>query len=73
MARLYAAVDEDRQRLATLLERLNWLEAKWEDTGDPKATAVRELIDVHASGRADRGSALWSLLTLEVFLRKQGW
>jgi asparagine synthase (glutamine-hydrolysing) len=31
--------------------------------------AVGALIDEHLSGRADNGNALWTLLTLEVFLR----
>lgn len=45
MAALYAAVDEDRARLTVLLERLKWLEAKWEGSADPKAAQVRALID----------------------------
>jgi hypothetical protein len=45
MAHLYADVDEDRARLAELLQRLEWLEAKWEGSADPKATEVRRLID----------------------------
>ena len=36
---------------------------------EPVETMVRE----HQAGRADHGHALWSLLTLEVFLRRQGW
>ena len=27
----------------------------------------------HASGRRDHGQVLWMLLTLEVFLRREGW
>ena len=35
--------------------------------------AVDALIAEHLSGRRNRGGALWTLLTLEVFLRKQEW
>ncbi|HEV2994090.1 MAG TPA: asparagine synthase C-terminal domain-containing protein, partial [Acidimicrobiia bacterium] len=35
--------------------------------------AVRELVAEHQAGAADHGHALWTLLTLEVFLRAQGW
>ena len=35
--------------------------------------AVDALITSHLDGRANRGHALWTLLTLELFLRKQGW
>jgi asparagine synthase (glutamine-hydrolysing) len=35
--------------------------------------AVRSLIAEHAHGRADHAHALWTLLTLEVFLRREGW
>jgi asparagine synthase (glutamine-hydrolysing) len=31
---------------------------------------IRELFDDHVSGRADRGHQLWTLLTLELWLRK---
>ena len=31
------------------------------------------LLARHASGRADHGQALWMLLTLELFLRREGW
>jgi hypothetical protein len=37
-----------------------------------RGEAVDALIAEHAGGR-NRGGALWTLLTLEVFLRKQGW
>jgi asparagine synthase (glutamine-hydrolysing) len=32
--------------------------------------AVRDLVEQHVSGRADRGHQLWTLLTLELWLRK---
>jgi asparagine synthase (glutamine-hydrolysing) len=32
--------------------------------------AVRAIVDEHLSGRADRGHELWTLLTLELWLRK---
>jgi asparagine synthase (glutamine-hydrolysing) len=35
--------------------------------------ALREMIDEHRRGAADHGNALWTLLTLEVFLRREGW
>jgi asparagine synthase (glutamine-hydrolysing) len=35
--------------------------------------AVDELLAEHDAGRRDHGNALWTLLTLEVFLRGQGW
>ena len=35
--------------------------------------AVDELLAEHGTGRRDRGHALWTLLTLEVFLRREGW
>ncbi len=46
--------------------------------GRPRATAsagraIDGLIAEHADGRRNRGGALWTLLTLEVFLRKQDW
>ena len=44
-AKLQAAVEFDRDRLLTLLQRLQWLEEMLADQGDPKAQAVRELIE----------------------------
>jgi asparagine synthase (glutamine-hydrolysing) len=38
-----------------------------------KAGAVDALLAEHAAGRRRRGHALWTLLTLEVFLRREGW
>ena len=35
-----------------------------------RAGAVRAIHDEHVSGRADRGHQLWTLLTLELWLRK---
>jgi len=35
--------------------------------------AVDRVLHEHATGVRDHGHALWVLLTLEVFLRKQGW
>jgi asparagine synthase (glutamine-hydrolysing) len=35
--------------------------------------AVDALLAEHQSGRRDHGHALWALLTLEVFLRREGW
>ncbi len=35
--------------------------------------AVDALLAEHASGARDRGQTLWTLLTLEVFLRREGW
>ncbi len=35
--------------------------------------AVDDLIAEHQSGRVGHGNALWTLLTLEIFLRKEGW
>jgi asparagine synthase (glutamine-hydrolysing) len=35
--------------------------------------AVNALLAEHASGARRRGGALWTLLTLEVFLRREGW
>jgi asparagine synthase (glutamine-hydrolysing) len=35
--------------------------------------AVRAMVDEHRRGAADHGNALWTLLTLEVFLRREGW
>jgi asparagine synthase (glutamine-hydrolysing) len=34
---------------------------------------VRALLAQHMSGRANHGHAIWTLLTLEVFLRREGW
>jgi asparagine synthase (glutamine-hydrolysing) len=34
---------------------------------------VRSLLAEHQSGVADLGHAIWTLLTLEVFLRREGW
>lgn len=35
--------------------------------------ALQAMLDEHRSGRASHGMALWTLLTLEVFLRTNGW
>jgi asparagine synthase (glutamine-hydrolysing) len=35
--------------------------------------ALDRLIAEHASGARDHGHSLWTLLTLEVFLRREGW
>jgi len=35
--------------------------------------AVRSLVAEHMSGRANSGHGIWTLLTLEVFLRQEGW
>lgn len=35
--------------------------------------AVRALVAGHMSGEADHGHSIWTLLTLEVFLRQEGW
>jgi asparagine synthase (glutamine-hydrolysing) len=37
------------------------------------AEAIDRMVGEHMSGRADHGHALWTLLTLEEFLRKRGW
>jgi asparagine synthase (glutamine-hydrolysing) len=37
------------------------------------ATALEEIVARHRAGAEDNGHALWTLLTLEVFLRAQGW
>jgi asparagine synthase (glutamine-hydrolysing) len=37
------------------------------------AAPIDALLAAHASGRADHGQTLWMLLTLEVFLRREGW
>jgi asparagine synthase (glutamine-hydrolysing) len=34
--------------------------------------ALRAMVDEHRRGAADHGNALWTLLTLEVFLRREG-
>ncbi|MHB8670392.1 MAG: asparagine synthase-related protein, partial [Acidimicrobiales bacterium] len=34
---------------------------------------VRAMVAEHRAGTVDHGHALWALLTLEVFLRQQGW
>jgi len=34
---------------------------------------IRRMVTEHAAGRANHGQGLWTLLTLEVFLRSQGW
>ena len=35
--------------------------------------AVRAMADAHRRGAANHGHALWTLLTLETFLRREGW
>lgn len=35
--------------------------------------AVEDLLTTHALGKANLGHAIWTLVTLEVFLRQQGW
>ena len=37
-----------------------------------RVDGVQQLYDEHVSGRADRGHQLWTLLTLELWLRKHG-
>jgi asparagine synthase (glutamine-hydrolysing) len=37
------------------------------------ADAVDHLIGEHQARRRNHGHALWTLLTLEVFLRREGW
>ena len=37
------------------------------------APAVRAMADAHRRGAANHGHALWTLLTLETFLRREGW
>ena len=44
-ARLQADVEFDRDRLQTLLTRLQWLEEMLAEQGDPKAQAVRRLLE----------------------------
>ncbi len=36
-------------------------------------TVIDRVLSEHASGMRDNGQALWMLLTLEVFLRREGW
>jgi len=35
--------------------------------------SVDRLIAEHGAGARDHGEALWTLLSLEVFLRREGW
>jgi hypothetical protein len=35
--------------------------------------AVDEILAEHQAGSANHGYAVWTLLTLELFLRKRGW
>ncbi len=35
--------------------------------------AVRAIADAHRRGAKNHGHALWTLLTLETFLRREGW
>lgn len=35
--------------------------------------AVRDLVAAHMAGRSGSGHGIWTLLTLEVFLRQEGW
>ena len=44
-AKLQADVEFDRDRLQTLLTRLQWLETMLAEQGDPKAQAVRKLLE----------------------------
>ena len=44
-SKLQGDVQADRDRLQTLLTRLQWLEAMLADQGDPKAQAVRALLE----------------------------
>ena len=37
------------------------------------ADALEDIVNEHMSGRSDHGHSLWTLLTLEVFLQKEGW
>jgi asparagine synthase (glutamine-hydrolysing) len=37
------------------------------------APAIDELVQQHQTGSANLGDAIWSLLTLEIFLRREGW
>jgi hypothetical protein len=36
-------------------------------------TAVQRLVSEHMTGARNNGHPLWTLLTLEVFLRREGW
>ena len=36
-------------------------------------SAIDELVAEHQAGAGDHGHAIWSLLTLEIFLRREGW
>ncbi len=45
LGRLQADVEFDKDRLQTLLTRLQWLEEMLADLGDPKAQAVRKLLE----------------------------
>jgi asparagine synthase (glutamine-hydrolysing) len=36
-------------------------------------SALDAMMSEHHAGRASHGHALWTLLTLEIFLRKNGW
>ena len=47
--RLQAAVEEDRNRLQRLLDRLNWLEQMWGSQGDPKVIEVRKLLSISST------------------------
>ena len=44
-AKLHVDVEFDRDRLQTLLTRLKWLDEMLAEKGDPKAQAVRKLLD----------------------------
>jgi len=41
--------------------------------GHLSGAAVRAMADEHRRGAANHGHALWTLLTLETFLRREGW
>jgi asparagine synthase (glutamine-hydrolysing) len=41
--------------------------------GHLSGEALDQLLRRHAAGSEDRGHAIWTLLTLEVFLRREGW
>jgi hypothetical protein len=41
--------------------------------GHLQGDALDAMLAEHGSGRADHGHALWTLLTLEVFLRSNDW
>ncbi len=45
LARLRSEVNEDRDRLKGLLDKLAWLEEMWGEKGDPKEMEVRKLLD----------------------------